>query len=435
MINELNNKEAEEQLVGIILVKPQRLNSIRQLVSIEDFFEQDIKTIYSCIIYLSTNNKPIDIVTVSEQLKFDGYLDDIGGRERINELADNVISTVEYKHLCKIITKYSKKRKLINISNNIEEQLANNIDVDDIAKGVSQDITNLLYNRVNNNLTTLIGGVDEVINEIETVLDSDSKTFGLSTGFGDLDKTISGLCKSRLYIIAARPRVGKSALAQQIAEYVAQNHNVLFHSLEMKHSQYTKRSIFRRCGFNTEFLTRGLVDKDNIFNKVAQSSAELSELRLYIDDTSECTLSTIEKNILTMKETMGGCDLLVVDYAQLMSSDNPRITDRFAIASANSTGLKRLANKYDIPILLLCQLSRGVDNRADKLPTLADLKDSGSYEQDADVVMFIYRGDIYGDISCKGKADLIIAKNREGKCRSIPLLFNDTTAEFRERLL
>lgn len=429
---DLSNQESEEQLIGIILVKPERLKPIKSLIDSQDFFDSALRTIYNCMVYLETNNKPIDIVSVSEQLKFDNLLENVGGRQRLNELADGVISTVQYKQLCKIINKYSKKRRLLSISDEIETSLADNVDVDDVSKKASRELTSLLYNKTSTNLNTLISGVDDVLNEIDVVLSSDNRIFGLPTGFYELDKMISGLCKSKLYILAARPRVGKSAMAQQIAENVSQTHRVLFHSLEMKSSQYTKRSIFRRAGINTELMTRGMISKDDALNKASQASEELSQLNLYIDDSTECTLASIEKNILLMNETMGGCDLVVIDYAQLMQSDNPKVWDRFDVASYNSTGLKKLANKYDIPILLLAQLSRKVDDRADKIPMLSDLKDTGNYEQDADVIMFIYRGEVYGDTTARGKADLIIAKNREGRTGTIPFVFKDSNTEFIE---
>ena len=744
MINkDLSNQESEEQLIGIILVKPERLKSIKSLIDSQDFFDPALRTIYNCMLYLEANNKPIDVVSISEQLKFDNLLENVGGRPRINELAEGVISTVQYKQLCKIISKYSKKRRLLSISDEIQTSLADNIDVDDVSKKASRELTSLLYNKTSTNLNTLISGVDDVLNEIDVVLSSDNRIFGLPTGFYELDKMISGLCKSKLYILAARPRVGKalgldtniltptgwvknrdiklgdtvigrdgkptkvvgvypqgttnnytltlkdgrtidccedhewtvyssrwgrektlttkelynklqcvryknrislpkftgdygiekdfiippyvmgvligdgcltrgmcyckpnitilnkvqsllpnsdvhfesdnrmvyitnfieglnyirkiglntqsynkfipneyfhsskeqrqelfkglmdtdgyrfnngweysttskqlasdvqqlawslgycakiitrkgkykkgnqvittrlnyrvyitsskpltivdiqptksfetqcihvdnkdhlfviedyivthnSAMAQQIAENVSQTHRVLFHSLEMKSSQYTKRSIFRRAGINTELMTRGMISKDDALNKASQASEELSQLNLYIDDSTECTLATIEKNILLMNETMGGCDLVVIDYAQLMQSDNPKIWDRFDIASYNSTGLKKLANKYNIPVLLLAQLSRKVDDRADKIPILSDLKDTGNYEQDADVIMFIYRGEVYGDTTARGKADLIVAKNREGRTGTIPFVFKDSNTEFIE---
>lgn len=430
---DISNQEAEEKLIGILLTDTRRIASVSSIIEPYDFFDRGLRLIYSAILAMNKGNKPIDIVTVSEQLKFDQQLDMAGGRERITELAFEAGSSIDYKQYCKILIKYSKKRKLLTIADKIQCMLNEAVDVDDVTKYIIDEANKLVFSKTSSNLTSIFSGLDEVLEEIDTVLSSNTGTFGLPTGFPTLDKTISGLCKSKLYIVAARPRVGKSALAQQIAEYVAQDHNVLFHSLEMRSSQYTKRSIFRRAKLNTELLTKGLIDKDTALGKAVEASTEIGNLNIFIDDNPDCTLSSIEKNILTMKEQKGSCDLIVIDYAQLMASDDKKETDHFRIASKNSMGLKKLANKYDVPILLLAQLSRAVDIRQDKRPLLSDLKDTGSYEQDADVIMFIHREEIYNPTPLnKGKAELIVAKNREGTTKSIQMCFNGGATEFRE---
>lgn len=429
----LSNQEAEEKLIGILLVSEKRISQIIPLIEPYDFFDKGLRVIYETILKMNKDNKPIDIVTISEQLKFDKQLEFVGGRERISELALSIENTLDYKQYCKILVKYSKKRKLLNISDKIQCMLDEGVDVDDVTRVVIDESNKLIFSKTSSNLTSLFSGLDNVLEEMDVVMSSDTGTFGLSTGFNTLDKTISGLCKSKLYILAARPRVGKSALAQQIAEFIAKDHNVLFHSLEMKAVQYTKRSIFRRAKLNTEILTKKLIDKDVAMGKAINASEELGYLNLYIDDTPDCTLSTIEKNILNMKQQRGSCDLIVIDYAQLMGTDDKKETDHFRIASKNSMGLKKLANKYDIPILLLAQLSRAVDMRQDKRPLLSDLKDTGSYEQDADVIMFINREEVYNPTPLnKGKAELIIAKNREGTTKTIPMVFNGSATEFTE---
>ena len=431
--NSISNQEAEEKLIGILLTDTRRISQVSSIIDPYDFFDRGLRTIYNTILIMNKDNKPVDIVTVSEQLKFNQELDIAGGRERITELAYEAGSSIDYKQYCKILVKYGKKRKLLNISDKIQCMLNDGVDVDDVTKVVIDETNKLIFNKTSTNLSSLISGLDDTLEEIDAVLSSETGTFGLSTGFASLDKTISGLCKSKLYILAARPRVGKSSLAQQIAEYVAQRHNVLFQSLEMKSSQYTKRSIFRRAGLNTDILTKGLIDKDTALGKAVIASTELENLSIFIDDNPDCTLSTIEKNILMVKEQKGSCDLIVIDYAQLMSSDDKKETDHFRIASKNSMGLKKLANKYDVPILLLAQLSRAVDMRMDKRPLLSDLKDTGSYEQDADVVMFLNREEIYNPTPLnKGKAELIIAKNRDGQTKIINMCFNGSATEFRE---
>lgn len=304
-------------------------------------------------------------------------------------------------------------------------------DVDDVLKYIENTITTKLLSKTTTNLNSLASGFMDVIDEIEKVVYSKDKIFGLSTGFPKLDKTISGLCKGRLYIIGARARVGKSAIAQQIAEYVAQEHNVLFHSLEMKVSQYTKRSVFRRAKINNDMIASTTTNENVLFEKVASVGDSLVNLNLFIDDNTKCTLSTVEKNIIKMQQDKGSCDLVVIDYIQLMQSDNKYQQDRREKIGDISTGLKRLALKYDVPIIALAQLSRALEARPDKRPILSDLKESGDLEQDADVVIGLYRDEIYNPQN-KGTAEVIVLKNREGACRVIPYYFNGSVTEFME---
>ena len=430
---ELYNQEAEQNILGIMMIDDNKALSISSLLDSEDFFLAQHRIIYNTITDLIKLGKPTDIVSVSEKLKFDNHLNEVGGRDYINLLAENVITLSTYKQLCKIISKYSKKRKLIYLLDKTKENLDKGQDIDEAIEHIKSQSEIISLNKSNTNLDNILSGVINVMDEINAVLNSDTKTFGLSTGFKRLDNILSGLCKSKLYILGARPRVGKSALAQQIAENVAQNKNVLFISLEMKTEQYTKRSIFRRTGLNNDVLTNGAISTNDAMERVAKASEGLSKLKLFIDDNPDCTLTSIEKNINQMIDKQGSCDLVIVDYLQLMKSNNRKIHDRFEIVSNNSRGFKRLANKYNIPIVLLAQLSRQLEQRPDKRPMLSDLRDSGDIEQDADVVIFLYREELYHPTPLnKGQAELIVAKNREGTCRVIPMLFNGAKTEFIE---
>lgn len=431
--DDLYNQEAEQSILGIMMVDNSKALSISYLLDETDFYTEAHRILYQTILSLVKVSKPADIVSVSEKLKFENHLNKVGGRDYINLLAENVITTSNYKQLCKIIAKYSKKRKLIYLLDKTKEEIDKGQDIDDAIEKVKTQSEILSLNKSNNNLDSILSGVTSVMEEINTVLQSDTKTFGLSTGFKKIDNILSGLCKGKLYILGARPRVGKSALAQQIAENISKNKNVLFHSLEMKSEQYTKRSIFRLTGLNNDVLMNSPIGVEEAMDRVAQASEQLSNLKLYIDDSADCTLTSIEKNINQMIDKQGSCDLVVIDYLQLMSSNNKKIYDRFEIVSNNSRGLKRLANKYNIPILCLCQLSRQLEQRLDKRPILSDLRDSGDIEQDADVVMFLYREELYNSNPLsKGTAELIVAKNREGSCRIVPMLFNGAKTEFIE---
>lgn len=242
--------------------------------------------------------------------------------------------------------------------------------------------------------------------------------------------------KDSLFVIKDYIVTHNSSYAQQIAEAVALNHNVLFFSLEMGVEEYTQRSIFRRSGYNQEMMTRGNYTSNQIFEAFAKAGDELSNLNLQIIDDSSCTLSTIETNIKQCINKKGSCDLVIVDYIQLMKSDNKYKKEDYDIVTDNSKGLKRIARKYKLPVLALSQLGRQVEQRQDKRPILSDLRDSGSIEQDADVVMFLYRPDIYFPTNplFRNRAELIIAKNRQGaRGTVIPMVFNGTRVEFKEQ--
>lgn len=431
---ELNNDEAEQAILGIMMVDTNKILSILAMLGQSDFYSPSHRLLFSAIESLYREGKPIDIVTVSEYLRFNDELETAGGREYISKLAVNVITTANYKNYCKIILKYSKKRKLISL---FQDYLAtiNNRDVDEIAQELRLKLEEIIINRTSDNLTHIMNGVEPVVEQIDAILNSKDNILGLSTGLDSLDKWLSGLVGGRLYILGARPAMGKSALAQQISEHVAVNKNVVFASLEMSTEEYTQRALFRRCNINQEMLTRGMVDKDTIFEKVYKESEAIANENLYIIDNAECTLSEIENGIANCINKKGSCDLVVVDYLQLMAHDNRKETDDYKTVSYNSTGLKKLARKYNVPVLALCQLSRSLEARSDKIPILSDLRESGKIEQDADVVMFLFREEVYDPTPMnKGQAKLIVAKQRQGRTGIIDLIFNAGKTEFTERI-
>ena len=220
----------------------------------------------------------------------------------------------------------------------------------------------------------------------------------------------------------------------QIAEHISKEEPVVFISLEMSIEEYTQRSLFSKANINQDMISNGAVAEDSI-EKLWEQASKLGDLKLYIVDKPSCTIKDIEANIISCIDTHGKCGAVFVDYLQLMGSDNKRLSDDYKVVTANSKGLKQLARKYDIPIVALCQLSRNLESRVDKRPILSDLRDSGSIEQDADVVMFLYRDEIYNpqDIVNRGKAELVIRKNRQGRLSTVDLLFHASKTEFKEQ--
>lgn len=430
MLEKIYNLESEEYICSVMLVKPDEIGEVIGVLTGDDFFDQRLRILFNTIIGMYKANKAIDIVTVSEVLNFDGTLKKVT-RNYINDLALSFTTSKQLQQHIKIILKYSKLRQMKMLSQNIDNDIDTGVDVDEVINKAQLDLKKISEKFGKKNFSTLIDGVDTVLDNVNRMFDSEDGISGISTGFKSLDKCINGLQPSRLYIVGARARVGKSSFAQQIAEYVALNYNVLFISLEMKSAQYTERSLFRRTGINNELISSKRIDKQVALDKLAEATIELANLKLTINDNSMCTLATLEKNLLSLEREGKKIDLLVIDYAQLMQY--PRGLDRFAGASYNSTGLKQLANKFNIPILLLCQLSRNVEQRQDQRPLLSDIKDSGNFEQDADVILFLYREEVSKPTPInKGQAECIVAKNRSGSVRVIPMLFNGAKTEFIE---
>lgn len=434
-IDELYSAESESDILGIMMIDEDKVSRILGMLKPEDFCQTSHRLIFKAIESQSKQHKPTDIVSVSELLKFNNELDRVGGRKVINDIALGVSITSNWEQLCKVIIKYSKKRQLLSVCRETISELNDAKDVDEIAQRLSSTSQDILNRSGIIKFQGLTQGIIQMMDNVDRLVTNGTGTLGLPTGFTELDNLLSGLCKGRFYLLGARPSMGKSALAQQIAETIAQNKNVLFFSLEMGIEEYTQRSIYRRSGYNQEHLTRGIIPREKIINAFAEASVGLEQLHLQIVDDPRCTLETIERNIQEAKTQLGSCDLVVVDYIQLMKSTDRRVIKDYDVVTNNSQGLKQLARKYDIPILGLCQLSRALEARQDKRPILADLRDSGSLEQDADCVMFVHRPEVFepGNASLRGMAELIIAKNRQGaRGRIIPLVFNGSKVEFKE---
>lgn len=431
--SKLYNNEAEMDILGIMLIDNTKISLIKSLLSIDDFFSRGHKIIFSTIVGMFDEGKVADIVTVSEQLDFDSKLELCGGREYINTLAINAISPSNYKSYCKIIINYSKKRQLLKIYEDSINSLNNNEDVKDIALASKISIEDVMINKSSNNLTHIVDGAPEVLEQVEKIMGSETKILGLPTPYTRLNKITSGLVKGRLYILGARPAMGKSAMAMQIADTISVNYNVVFASLEMSTMEYAQRKLFSMCKTNQDLLSSGMVS-DDIYTKLINASEAIENLKLYIIDDANCTLTSIENGIINCINKNGSCDLVCVDYLQLMACDDKKKREDYDIVTHNSKGLKKLARKYNVPILALCQLSRALESRMDKRPVLSDLRDSGAIEQDADVVMFIYRDEVYDPREDnKAHAELIIRKNRQGRIDTIPMVFEASATRFSER--
>ncbi len=425
--------EAEEAVLGAILVNPTSLGRIVELLKPESFYKPAHKVIYAAVLELFNKNEPIDIVTVSEHLRNKEELDTAGGRSYINDLALNVVTTANIEFYAKIIQEKEIKRALINAGSEIVAMSYENEDTSNVLDNAQKLIFNIAAQK---DTTDLVGIQDLVVasyEQIEQRFNNKDDLVGVTTGFYDLDGITSGLQKSDLIILAARPSMGKTAFALNLAQNVAMKgkKGVAIFSLEMPKQQLVKRMLCAEAEVEANRVTSGNLQPRD-WEKLVEAMTRLSEARIYIDDTSSITSIDIKAKCRRLMMEEKDLGLIVIDYLQLMEGGgNPN--DRNQQISAISRSLKGLARELNVPIIALSQLSRGVESRPDKRPMMSDLRDSGAIEQDADIVMFIYRDEYYNkdDVNNKGKAEVIIAKHRNGATGTVDLLFQSNITKFK----
>lgn len=425
--------EAEEAVLGAILVNPMSLGRIVEFLKPETFYKPAHKVIYEAILELFKKNEPIDIVTVSEHLRNKEELDTAGGRSYINDLALNVVTTVNVEFYAKIIQEKEIKRALINAGSEIVSMSYENEDTDNVLDNAQKLIFNIAAQKDTSDLVPIQDLVVTSYEEIEQRFNNKDELVGVDTGFYDLNTLTSGLRKSDLIILAARPSMGKTAFALNLAQNVAMKtkKGVAIFSLEMPKQQLVKRMLCAEAEVDTQRITSGNMQPKD-WEKLVDAMTRLSDARIYIDDTAGVTATDIKAKCRRLMMEEKDLGLVVIDYLQLMEGGG-NTNDRNQQISAISRSLKGLARELDVPIIALSQLSRGVESRPDKRPMMSDLRDSGAIEQDADIIMFIYRDEYYNrdDVNNKGKAEVIIAKHRNGPVGTIELLFQSNITKFK----
>ncbi|MBQ8458552.1 replicative DNA helicase [bacterium] len=434
------NIEAEEAVLGAILVNPETLSKVSDTLKASNFYKPAHRHIYEAMLQLFNNNDNIDIVSVSDVLSYSGQLEAVGGRAYINDLVENTITTSNIAYYAKIIQEKAVKRALINAGSEI---VSKGYDLEPSDKSLEQ-ATKLIFDIGSSKTTTNLKHVKDLVldtwDNIEYRYNHKDELSGLSTGFNELDTQLSGLHKSDLIILAARPAMGKTALALNIAQNVAIKEKVpvCIFSLEMSATQLVQRMLCSHAEVDAQRLKTGNMQQKDLEN-LANSMNDFSQAPIYIDDTSGCTITDIRTKCLRLKTQQQDLGLVVIDYLQLMEGGGK--DDRLQQISAISRGLKILAKDLDVPIICLSQLSRAVEGRNDKRPMLSDLRESGSIEQDADIVMFIYREDYYNKgeseeeenikATSKGLSEVIIAKHRNGPVGTVKLLFQGNITKFK----
>lgn len=427
--------EAEEAVLGAILTNPSTLGRVIEHLNPESFYKPSHKAIYQAALELYKNNDPIDIVTVSELLRDKNELEKAGGRAYINDLALNVATTANVEYYSKIIREKEIKRSLINAGSEIVTDAYEIDDTDTVLDNAQKRIFEIASEKQTGDLTHIKDLVVESYEEIEERFNNHTDLTGVTTGFYDLNDVTSGLQKTDLIILAARPSMGKTAFALNLARNVAVEGKkpVAIFSLEMSKQQLVKRMLCAEAEVEMSSVNLGNMQARD-FEKLVNAMSSLAEAKIYINETST-TATDIKaqcRRLLMEEKELG---LIVIDYLQLMDGGSNKTDDRNQYIAAISRSLKMLAKELNVPIIALSQLSRGVESRTDKRPMLSDLRDSGAIEQDADIVMFIYRDEYYNkdNTENKGKAEIIIAKHRNGATGTVELLFQAPITKFKNK--
>lgn len=428
------NDDVYKDLLGICLIDNKKLPYIITKVNIDTFPTGIYRIIYSAIIDLYNIGVDVDIVTVSNRLSNIGKLNDIGGRATINDLALSAPSATSYKVLVNEVIKQNTFRQIGSTLEDFKNNFSKATDLETTCMDYCSKITNIVSGNISDEkLETISAGADEVLDDL--IKSREKGCVGLDCGFKKVNGILGGLQPGKMYIIGARPSMGKSALAMNIAEHVSKDKNVLFVSLEMSKKEYAQRLMIGRAGIDINRVNIGMIS-DSEIERVKSQKDYLNQLNLFIETKSPCRVSDIELAIINLMSTRGSCDLVIIDYLQLLTPSSHTRSRENEVAEM-SRDIKSLAVKYNIPIIVLSQLSRALESRDDKRPMLSDLRESGAIEQDADVVMFVYRDEWYHpeDPVARGTGDLLVRKNRGGMNNvDIGLCWNPSAVRFSERL-
>ena len=424
--------ESEQAVLGSIMLRKDAMHEVEDMISPESFYAEKHKKIFQAMLALSLKNEPIDMLSLSTKLAEQKSLEQIGGNQYLAEIVNVVPSSANIKHYADIVQKKYVLRSLIEAADYVSElAFAENDDhMDDILDTAEKKIFNVVSSPKNQKFINLKDALPEAYERLEKLHENKGMLRGLPTGFRDLDTMLSGLQKSDLIIIAARPSVGKTTLALDIARMTSVNYekSVVIFSLEMSSQQLVDRMLSAESRVNAWNLRTGRLSSDKDFSQLRDSLDKLAKAKIYIDDQPGNSIIRMKALCRRLKAEKG-LDLIVVDYLQLMTTSK-NYDSMVNQVTEISRSLKSLAKELDVPVLALSQLSRAVESRGGK-PRLSDLRDSGSIEQDADVVMFIHRDDRGKEESEKTNiAEILIEKHRNGPIGKVELYFDEKTTTF-----
>ncbi len=428
--------EAEQAVLGALLVAPDAITRVVDQIEPDYFYRKAHQNIYAAILDLFDKNEPIDIVTVSQYLKDQGKLDSVGGRQYLTDLALSVATTANAEYYARSVNEKALLRNLIKAGTEIVASCYEDTDADLVVDKAEQLIFNIAQRRNMQQLVPIRDIVNESFARIEKRYEERDSLSGVPSGFYDLDAVTSGFQKSDLIIVAARPSMGKTAFCLNIAQHIAVEHKipVAIFSLEMSKEQLVQRLLCSEAHIDANKIRTGYL-QSNDWTNLASAMGRLGEAPIYIDDSAVVTALEIRAKARRLKAEMKGLGMIIIDYIQLMQG-RKQSDNRVQEVSEISRGLKTLARELNVPVIALSQLSRAVEARQNKRPMLSDLRESGSIEQDADIVMFIYRDDYYNQESeRRGEAEIIIAKQRNGPTGTVELLYQSSITRFLNKVV
>jgi replicative DNA helicase len=430
------NIEAEQSILGGVLIENYAVNKVMEVLAPDDFYRESHRKIYKALIDLSERDEPADLITLTNELKNNGHLDSVGGASYITSLIDSVPTAANIEYYVKIVKEKAILRKLIQTSTEIITQsYEDRGDVEGFLDEAERAIFDISENRVRPSFYPIRDVIKDSFKILERLYEKKELVTGIPSGFKELDRLTAGFQPSDLIIVAGRPSMGKTAFCLNIAQYAAIQKKIpiAIFSLEMSKEQLGIRMLCSEAHVEGTKLRSGFLSESD-WPRLTIAAGNLSDASIYIDDTAALTILELRAKARRLKTEQGGLGMVIIDYLQLMKG-RTRVESRQQEISEISRSLKALAKELSIPVIAVSQLSRKTEERTGNRPQLSDLRESGAIEQDADLILFIYRDEIYNrseDNPNKGKAEIIIGKQRNGPIGKVDLAFLDKFTTFKE---
>ena len=419
-----HNNEAEQSVIGAIFLEPQALITAAEVLIPEDFYRMAHQKIFNTMLLLSDKGQAIDVVTVTEELSAKKELEDVGGISYLSEIANSVPTAANIVHYSNIVEEKALLRRLIRVATTIvEDGYTREDEVEALLSEAEKNMMEVSNRKNAGDFKHIKDVLVQTYDNIELLHTQKGDVTGISSGFTDLDKITAGFQRNDLIIVAARPSVGKTAFALNVAQNAATSgENVAIFSLEMGADQLVMRMLCAEGNIDAQVMRTGALEAED-WRKLTMAMGSLSNTGIYIDDSSGIRVNEIRSKCRRLKQEHG-LDMVIIDYMQLISGSGKPGENRQQEVSDISRSLKGLARELEIPVIALSQLSRNVESRVDKRPMLSDLRESGSIEQDADIVSFLYREDYYDkETENENMIEIIIAKQRNGPTGTVTLAF------------